>query len=75
MLAFMIEGRLGVCSLIRESGFIVTLPNSGEVNGRTFSRGQSNRIAVATLSDGVDRAFQIAVAFSAAFMKTTRKAT
>jgi CubicO group peptidase (beta-lactamase class C family) len=50
------------------------LANGGEVNGQTlFSRKTIEQMTM-TLSDGIDRVFQIPTAFSAGFMKDSQGA-
>ena len=64
----------GIASASGLAKFYSMLANGGELNGQTFfSRGTIERMTT-TLSDGVDRVFQIPTAFSAGFMKDSREA-
>jgi CubicO group peptidase (beta-lactamase class C family) len=49
------------------------LANDGKADGQTFFSGQTLEWMRTTLSDGVDRVFQIPTAFSAGFMKDPRE--
>jgi CubicO group peptidase (beta-lactamase class C family) len=65
-------GGIGSASALAK--FYSMLANGGKFNGQTlFSQETLSRIT-ATLSDGVDRVFQIPTSFSAGFMKDSRDA-
>lgn len=55
--------------------FYAMLANDGELDGQRFFSVQSLDWMKATLTDGMDRVFQIPTAFSAGFMKDSRQAT
>src|SRR6266850_4358406 len=50
------------------------LANGGELDGQTFFSPKTIEWMTTTLSDGIDRVFQIPTAFSAGFMKDSRDA-
>ena len=54
--------------------FYATLANNGEMEGRKYFRKETLRWMTATVSDGLDKVFQIPTAFSAGFMKDSRDA-
>jgi hypothetical protein len=54
--------------------FYSMLANGGKFNGKTFFSQETLARMATTLSDGVDRVFQIPTAFSAGFMKDSRDA-
>ena len=51
------------------------LANGGELDGQNFFSQETIDRMTTTLSDGIDRVFQIPTAFSAGFMKDSRGAT
>ena len=53
--------------------FYSMLANGGELDGQSFFSQETIERMTMTLSDGVDRVFQIPTAFSAGFMKDSRK--
>jgi CubicO group peptidase (beta-lactamase class C family) len=55
--------------------FYAMLANGGELDGRKFFAEQSLHWMKTTLTDGIDRVFQIPTAFSAGFMKDSTSAT
>jgi CubicO group peptidase (beta-lactamase class C family) len=64
----------GIGSAFALAKFYSMLANGGELNGQTFFSQKTIEWMTATLSDGVDRVFQIPTAFSAGFMKDSRDA-
>src|SRR6266516_3070628 len=64
-------GGIGSASALAK--FYSMLANDGKANGQTFFSGQTLEWMRTTLSDGVDRVFQIPTAFSAGFMKDSRE--
>ncbi len=66
-------GGIGSASALAK--FYSMLANGGKANGRTFFSGETLERMKTTLSDGVDRVFQIPTAFSAGFMKDARATT
>jgi CubicO group peptidase (beta-lactamase class C family) len=64
----------GIGSAFALAKFYSILANGGELNGQTFFSQKTIEWMTATLSDGVDRVFQIPTAFSAGFMKDSRDA-
>ena len=54
--------------------FYAMLANGGELDGRTFFANQTLHWMGTTLTDGIDRVFQIPTAFSAGFMKDSKEA-
>ena len=54
--------------------FYATLANNGEMEGRKYFREETLSWMTATVSDGLDKVFQIPTAFSAGFMKDSRDA-
>lgn len=65
-------GGIGSASALAK--FYSMLANGGELNGQTFFSQETLARMTTTLSDGVDRVFQIPTAFSAGFMKDSRDA-
>ena len=66
-------GGIGSASALAK--FYSSLANGGELNGQTFFSPKTIERMTTTLSDGIDRVFQIPTAFSAGFMKDSRDAT
>jgi CubicO group peptidase (beta-lactamase class C family) len=66
-------GGIGSASALAK--FYSMLANGGELNGQTFFSPKTIEAMTTTLSDSVDRVFQIPTAFSAGFMKDSRDAT
>jgi CubicO group peptidase (beta-lactamase class C family) len=64
----------GVGSASALSRFYSMLANNGQFNGQTFFLPRTIESMSTTLSDGIDRVFQIPTAFSAGFMKDSRDA-
>ena len=54
--------------------FYAILANGGRMDGREFFSGKTINWMTTTLTDGIDRVFQIPTAFSAGFMKDSRSA-
>ena len=65
-------GGIGSASALAK--FYSMLANGGEVNGQTFFSPETIERMTTTLSDGMDRVFQIPTALSAGFMKDSRDA-
>ena len=65
-------GGIGSASALAK--FYSMLANGGELEGQTFFSPKTIEWMTTTLSDGVDRVFQIPTAFSAGFMKDSRDA-
>ena len=65
-------GGIGTASALAK--FYSMLANGGELNGQTFFSRETIDRMTTTLSDGIDRVFQIPTAFSAGFMKDARGA-
>jgi CubicO group peptidase (beta-lactamase class C family) len=65
-------GGIGSASALAK--FYSMLANGGELNSRPFFSQQAIAWMTTTLSDGIDRVFQIPTAFSAGFMKDSRDA-
>src|SRR6267143_742683 len=55
--------------------FYAMLANGGELDGQKFFANQTLHWMKTTLTDGIDRVFQIPTAFSAGFMKDSTSAT
>ena len=55
--------------------FYAMLANGGELDGQKFFADQTLQWMKTTLTDGIDRVFQIPTAFSAGFMKDSTSAT
>ena len=65
-------GGIGSASALAK--FYSMLANGGKFNGQSFFSQETLARMTTTLSDGVDRVFQIPTAFSAGFMKDSRDA-
>jgi CubicO group peptidase (beta-lactamase class C family) len=65
-------GGIGSASALAK--FYSMLANGGKTDGQTFFSGETLEWMSATLTDGIDRVFQIPTAFSAGFMKDSAKA-
>jgi CubicO group peptidase (beta-lactamase class C family) len=65
-------GGIGSASALAK--FYSVLANGGELNGQTFFSQETMARMTTTLSDGIDRVFQIPTAFSAGFMRDSRRA-
>ena len=65
-------GGIGSASALAK--FYSMLANGGELDGQSFFSQETIEWMTMTLSDGVDRVFQIPTAFSAGFMKDSRGA-
>jgi CubicO group peptidase (beta-lactamase class C family) len=63
-------GGIGSASALAK--FYSMLANGGEINGRIFFSRETIEQMRTTMSEGVDRVFQIPTAFSAGFMKDAR---
>src|SRR5438046_7062623 len=50
------------------------MANAGKADGQAFFLGETLELMRVTLSDGIDRVFQIPTAFSAGFMQDSRHA-
>ena len=66
-------GGIGSASALAK--FYSMLANGGKADGQTFFSGETLERMKTTLSDGVDRVFQMPTAFSAGFMKDARATT
>ncbi len=66
-------GGIGSASALAK--FYSMLANGGKADGQTFFSGETLERTKTTLSDGVDRVFQMPTAFSAGFMKDARETT
>ena len=66
-------GGIGSASALGK--FYSMLANGGKLNGQTFFSRETIEGMTTTLSDETDRVFQIPTAFSAGFMKDSRRAT
>lgn len=64
----------GIGSAPALAKFYSMLANGGKLNGQTFFSQQTLVQMTTTLSDGLDRVFEIPTAFSAGFMKDSRDA-
>jgi CubicO group peptidase (beta-lactamase class C family) len=64
----------GIGSAPALAKFYSMLANGGELDGQTFFSAKTIEWMTTTLSDGIDRVFQIPTAFSAGFMKDSRGA-
>ena len=53
--------------------FYAMLANGGEIDGQRFFTGHTLKWMTTTLTDGIDRVFQIPIAFSAGFMKNSQQ--
>ena len=65
-------GGIGSASALAK--FYSMLTNGAEFNGQSFFSQETIELMTVTLSDGIDRVFQIPTAFSAGFMKDSRDA-
>ena len=65
-------GGIGSASALAK--FYSMLANGGKLDGQTFFSEETIAWMTTTLSDGVDRVFQVPTAFSAGFMKDPRNA-
>jgi len=65
-------GGIGSASALAK--FYSMLANGGELDGQSFFSQETIERMTTTLSDGIDRVFQIPTAFSAGFMKDSRDA-
>jgi CubicO group peptidase (beta-lactamase class C family) len=65
-------GGIGSASALAK--FYSMLANGGESNGQNFFSQETIDWMTTTLSDGIDRVFQIPTAFSSGFMKDSRDA-
>ena len=65
-------GGIGTASALAK--FYSMLANGGKLNGKTFFSQETLQWMSTTLSDGMDRVFQIPTAFSAGFMKDSQGA-
>ncbi len=65
----------GIGSAAALAKFYSVLANGGKFDGRTFFSEKTLEWMITTLTDGMDRVFQISTAFSAGFMKDARQAT
>jgi len=65
-------GGIGSASALAK--FYSLLGNGVELNGQTFFSSETIERMTTTISDGIDRVFQIPTAFSAGFMKDSRDA-
>jgi CubicO group peptidase (beta-lactamase class C family) len=63
----------GIASASVLAKFYSMLANGGKADGQTFFSGETLERMKTTLSDGVDRVFQMPTAFSAGFMKDATK--
>jgi CubicO group peptidase (beta-lactamase class C family) len=66
-------GGIGSASALAK--FYSMLASGGKVDGQTFFSDETIAWMTTPLTDGMDRVFQIPTAFSAGFMKDSRKAT
>src|SRR5437879_6169036 len=64
---FVSFGGIGSASALAK--FYAMLANDGEVSGRRFFSSNTIKLMTTTISDGIDRVFEIPTAFSAGFMK------
>ena len=64
---FVSFGGIGSASALAK--FYAMLANGGEIGGRRFFGNDSIKLMTTTISDGLDRVFEIPTAFSAGFMK------
>ncbi len=62
----------GIGSANSLAKFYAMLANGGELDGRTFFSEKTMRWMTTTLTDGIDRVFQMPTAFSAGFMKDSK---
>src|SRR4029077_8760607 len=59
----------GIGSAYALAKFYAMLANGGEINGRKFFANDTIKLMTRTISDGLDRVFEIPTAFSAGLMK------
>ena len=64
----------GIGSASSLAKFYFMLANRGELNGQIFFSPKTIGWMTTTLSDGIDRVFQIPTAFSAGFMQDSQQA-
>jgi len=64
---FVSFGGIGSASALAK--FYAMLANGGEINGRKFFTSDTLKLMATTISDGLDRVFEIPTAFSAGLMK------
>jgi CubicO group peptidase (beta-lactamase class C family) len=64
---FVSFGGIGSASALAK--FYAMLANGGEIGGRKFFASDTIKLMTTTISDGLDRVFEIPTAFSAGFMK------
>jgi len=64
----------GIGSAAALAKFYSMLANGGKADGQTFFSGETLELMGVTLTDGIDRVFQIPTAFSAGFMKDSQNA-
>jgi CubicO group peptidase (beta-lactamase class C family) len=69
---FISFGGIGSASALAK--FYAMLANGGEVGGRTFFTSATIQLMTTTISDGLDRVFEIPTAFSAGFIKDSSAA-
>ncbi len=65
-------GGIGSASALAK--FYSMLANGGKADGQAFFSGETLELMRVTLTDGIDRVFQIPTAFSAGFMKDSQNA-
>jgi CubicO group peptidase (beta-lactamase class C family) len=65
----------GIGSALSLGKFYAMLANDGEMEGRKYFQRETLLCMAGTISDGLDKVFQIPTAFSAGFMKDSRNAT
>jgi len=68
---FVSFGGIGSASALAK--FYAMLANGGEINGRKFFTSDTSKLMTTTISDGLDRVFEIPTAFSAGLMKDAAK--
>src|SRR5947208_808098 len=66
---FVSFGGIGSASALAK--FYAMLANDGEINDRKFFTSDTIKLMATTISDGLDRVFEIRIAFSPALMKDT----
>jgi hypothetical protein len=64
---FVSFGGIGNASALAK--FYAMLANDGEINGRKFFTSDTLKLMTTSISDGLDRVFEIPTAFSAGLMK------
>jgi CubicO group peptidase (beta-lactamase class C family) len=69
---FVSFGGIGSASALAK--FYAMLANGGKIEGRTFFTSDTIKLMTTTISDGLDRVFEIPTAFSAGLMKDAAKA-